>query len=1623
MYMLFAYPTNNYSVKQKPNPMLKNIAVKATFLVIFTLLISTITYPQLKADFSATVVSGCAPLIVKFIDKSTGGPNSWRWDLGNGTISFLRSPSATYFNPGKKTIKLVIKFANNADSLVKIDYIDVLGKPDVKFSANDTTGCYPLVVKFLDSSTAVNSSVNRWLWDFGDGFTSTLQNPAHTYLSAGAFNVTLQVRNTAGCVATLPKSPYIQINTGVIAKFTNNTPNTCVAPATINFVNQSIGTGTLSYLWLFGDNTSSTDTNPSHNYNAAGSYTVKLIVTNGNGCKDTIVKPNAITIGKVVTDFINPDSGCQSKPVLFSNTSLPSPASVKWTFGDGTTSLIGSPLKTYLSAGTFSVKLVANFGACIDSVVKTIRILPKPTVKFTGGDTNNCKAPFKINFINQSASGVAFFWDFGDGNTSTWQTPNHTYTRPGNFTVKLRVTNASGCSDSLIKTNYIIIKDPVITFRNLPDSSCAPFTKNFSATIASTDAITSYLWNLGDNTTSNSATPSHTYLTAGVYPISLIITTADGCADTATLARGVITNSKPVANFSATPTNTCAKTPIDFKDLTLPAANRWLWNFGNGVTSTAQNPRYMYTDTGYFDITLVVWNRGCPDTIKFLKYIHISPPVAKYTVSHNCTKPYERVFTDISVGADQWFWNFGDGTTSTLKSPVHTYSNTGTFNTSLRVVNSASGCDYITSNNIRIIDEKAQFAVLDTVVCKGTQLNFTTNLSSNNIAMFDWRFGDSNLTVSTNKNSQLKTYNKAGDYTVRLIITDFLGCKDTLTKPNYIRVNGPTARFITTIPGTCLNNNVSFSDSSVSDGLHPIQTWAWNYGDRQTDTLVAPPFQHNYQTPGIYSISLKVTDSEGCADSSKLAGSIIISKPKAAFRAIDTLTCPGNQIKFKDSSIGLNLLYRWDFGDGSTISTASSPTHLYTTDGNFTITVEVTDQFGCKDTATKNTYVKIVSPISSFQMSDSASSCPPLLVNFTDQSSNAIRYHWDFGDSTESAISNPSHFYTFPGKYIARQTITSLGGCTQFTEKLIVIKGPRGTFNYQPLTGCKPVVVNFVATTYDKSTIYWDFNDGTIQSSNDSTITYTYTYAGIYLPKMILVNDEGCQVPIVGKDTILVNGITNEFSFLKNTFCDSAVVAFNNTSFSNDQITGYNWNFGDGSTSTESNPVYKYKNTGTIYPTLVVSTLHGCKDTLVSTIPIKIVATPKINIIKTANGCTPLTVNYNSQLLVPDTSAISWKWNMANGNTETLANPLPQNYTTAGIYTILLEGTNSSGCMGTASKQIEAYPIPLVNAGPPDTILCKGTPVVLKATGALNYSWYPSTGLNCINCASPATTTYQDITYIVTGTTLLGCSAKDSIGIIVKNKFTISYSTPDSLCKGQTKKLTATGAKEYLWTPVKGLNNANIGNPEAQPDTTTTYMVIGSDGVGCFKDTGFVPLKVYPIPTVEAGNDVKLNVGLSTKLTAIISDDVTYVDWQPTGNLFRNNNTDITVKPTQNTEYTVEVKNRGGCAARDRVTVFVICDGTNFFIPNTFSPNGDGVNEVFYPRGNGLFKVKNFKIFNRWGELMFEKNSFDANNPTFGWDGNFKGIQLNPDVFIYIIDIICNNKSVLTYKGNVALVR
>ena len=1592
--------------------------IKKAFVLAFSAILSIAGKAQLTANFSATPLAGCPPLVVNFTDLSTGNPNQWQWDLGNGTNSVLQNPSVTYFNPGTYTIKLVIhNAAGNADSIVKTQYITVNTLPTVNFSATPLSGCYPLPVQFTDLSTPGSGSIDQWTWDFGDGFISTSQNPSHIYTSAGNYNVTLQIRNSEGCTKILTKPAYIQISSGVTANFTNNNPSACSPPVTINFTNLSTGTGALNYQWSFGDGGTSTLTNPTHTYSAAGSYTVTLVVTNNLGCTDTITKVNVIVVGTASAGFTNTNNVCVNSPVIFTNTSVPVPASVTWDFGDGTGSAILNPTKSYSAPGIYVVKMVADFGGCLDSAFGTVNVQAKPVVNFTGSPLSICQPPLTVNFSNLTP-GVSFNWNFGDGNTSTIPNPSHTYTSYGSFDVTLSVTNAAGCTDSLKRVAYITIQPPQASINNLPRMGCAPITHTFSSTVTSVDPVVSYWWDFGDGNTSSLPNPTHTFA-AGSYTITLIITTAGGCTDTVVVPNGIVASTKPVANFTATPRDVCAHIPVQFNDLTIGGATQWLWTFGDGSTSTDQNPIHVYEDTGYFNITLVVWNNGCPDTITFIDYIHINPPIANFVVSNDCTNRMYKTFTDQSIGADEWNWDFGDGATSTLQNPAHTYAATGTYIVTLRVKNYTTGCEYTKTMPIQVIIEMANFTANDSIICRNTQVLFVaTGNNPSNIAAYNWDYGDGNGGAGQN---QYHLYTVSGIYNVTLIATDVLGCRDTLTKPLYIHVNGPTAAFTPNVSTGCSQNAIVFTDNSIDDGTHPITQWIWNWGDGNIDTLSSPPFSHAYTSAGSFTVSLKVSDNNGCSDSLTQATGLVISKPIAGFTSPDTLVCPNQTVHFTNTSSGNSLLYTWNFGDGST-STLQDPIHSYTTDGSYNITLIATDANGCSDTLIKPLYINIATPHANFTMSDSVTTCPPLLVTFTNTSINAASSTWDFGDGTSTPAANPTHFYTLPGTYLVKLMITGPGICTDTIIKPIIIRGPRGTFTYGPFAGCKPLTINFNAHTQDSLSFIWDYNDGTLFTTNDSAVSHTYTSFGNFVPKLILVDTSGCQFPVLGPDTIKVRGADALFSFTNQNFCDFGTMQFTDSSSSNDLITNYNWNFGDGSTSTLQNPSHFYSTPGLYYPQLVVTTQLGCRDTLISPAPVRIVASPQASITNTPNGCAPLTVTFNGSLLIADTSAINWQWDFGNGNSSSLQNPPAQIYTNPTTYTIQLIATNSTGCKDTVTKTVDAYLVPTINAGV-DTMICKNRGITLNATGASNYTWTPANGLSCTNCASPVATPDSITNYIVTGSTVQGCSNTDTVQVKVNYPFAMNNSQGDTICAGKSVRLYANGADRYVWSPSTGLNSTTSATPLATPTSSTTYMVVGYDNVGCFTDTGYVQVKVYPIPTVDAGPDKTINVGQAVDLTPTISPDVTDVIWTPTGSIFRNNFPGITVKPKETTEYTVEVRNQGGCKTRDKVTIFVVCNGANVFIPNTFSPNGDGANDIFYPRGNGLFSIKTLRIFNRWGEIVFENNKFMPNDASAGWNGTFKGQKLTPDVYVYTIDIICDNSTIMTFKGNVALIQ
>jgi gliding motility-associated-like protein len=404
------------------------------------------------------------------------------------------------------------------------------------------------------------------------------------------------------------------------------------------------------------------------------------------------------------------------------------------------------------------------------------------------------------------------------------------------------------------------------------------------------------------------------------------------------------------------------------------------------------------------------------------------------------------------------------------------------------------------------------------------------------------------------------------------------------------------------------------------------------------------------------------------------------------------------------------------------------------------------------------------------------------------------------------------------------------------------------------------------------------------------------------------------------------------------------------------------------------------------------------------------------------NGCVPMNISLNGNLSNADTSAISWHWTLSNNSTATTQNLTNQIFNIVGINNANLIVINSSGCRDTADVNFEVYPKPTIDAGV-DIVICKGIGQTISASGAATYVWSPSVGLSCTNCPSPMANPDSVKNYTVTGTSTQGCTNTDIINVSLRYPFDIVQGLGATLCVGQSAKLNTSGAFRYEWSPSTGLNTV-IGNTvSANPTTTTTYTVVGFDDKNCFTDTAKYFVKVHPIPVIDAGADQTINVGKTTTLTPTFSSDVTNIVWKPTTWVIGNNYPSISIKPNLNQEYKVTARNAGGCTSSDIVNVFVLCDGSNFFIPNTFSPNADGMNDKFYPRGTGLFTIKQFRIFDRWGEEVYARYNFKANDETNGWDGTYKGQKMGTDAYVYLIEIQCDNNSTLIYKGNIALIK
>jgi gliding motility-associated-like protein len=1596
------------------------------------------------AKISATPIAGCAPLGVSFVDASTGGKaTSWNWNFGgvppnvNPGTSSNPSAGVIFTKPGTYTITLTVSNSDGTSTATPVT-ITIFPAPTADFDADKTSGCFPTTVHFTDKSNpGTGASIVSWTWSYGDGVIDpNIQNPSHTYTSGGSRPVTLYVKNNYGCFGQANiKTGAIVLSNGVLPNFSTALSASCQLPVGATFTNQTTGPATMGYLWDFGDGSATTTTgSPVHSFTTAGSYTVKLKATSTQGCEDTLSTVVTIAPSPNVSSFDADANVCINTAVTFNNTSSPFPNSSQWDYGDGTpldNSRNGS--HTYSTAGTYHVTLYNSFSNCDGSVTQDVTVVGPPAADFTGTNITGCKPPMTSSFTDQSVGATSWLWDFGDGTQSTLKNPTHTYSAYGSFTVTLTASTAAGCSNPKTKVNYVNITKPLISIPALPAYGCSPLV--FNPTIAATvvDGIASYHWDFGNGVTFDGASPPPQTYTTGTYNVSLTITTNGGCTASTT---GIVKvgTTQPVSDFSAVPTTECVKKNVQFTDKSTGGADQWLWDFGDGVSSTDQNPVHQYLKPGTYVVKLIAYNHGCFQPVPKTSTIVINPPLADFKSSFTCGSKNNYTFTDASLGATSWDWDFGDGTPhyNGQTPPVHTYVTAVPKIFSVTLTVSNGGCTDVITKEITV-NESSTVTASASPVCNHTPVTFTPHVPSY-VKNYTYDFGDGNqagpLTGPTTH-----TYNTPGNYNVKLITTDNTGCVET-SSATVLPVSGPTAKFTTPVTQACGTLAAQFTDQSVPSAGAPIKTWAWDFGDGGKSNVQNPV--HTFTVEGVFSVMLKVTDINGCMDSAIYSGYITFSNPVAKFTTDGVNFCPSSNIKFTNTSQSLfSPVYTWDFGDGTTPYVGTNPPlHTFPVKGQYTVTMSVKDANSCTSTATP-VKINIDIPVASFTMSSNYSSCPPLIDTFTFTGSYAQSYQWNFGDGGSAKTKNASNLYPTPGDWDPTITVISPGGCIATAPAQHVhVDGPIGKFSYSPIAACGSLDVTFEVTTANVVSFTWIFADTSAPVvTTVPTITHHYSSPGQYLPVVTLEDAKGCKVANFGNQTISIDGITKTFFTAdKILLCDNGTINFTDASelAKGTVISNYLWDFGDGVTLSGMNPTaaHAYTTVGGYNVTLTITTVNGCADQY--TLPVEVAASPQVDIGGLLPQCEPATLTFTGQELVTDPNGpLAWTWDFDNGQTANVQNPSAVLYPKAGQYFVQLIGKNTKGCADTATQELDIYKIPKVDAGPDMTVCLGGPDFTLHATGDIgnSYTWLPPVNgtLSCNSCPDPMANSPVSTYFVVSGLSPYACHANDTVQITVNMPVTVNVSGPDSVCLGQSTQLAASGAAIYEWTPASGLSDPTIANPVATPTSSqigiTSYTVTGYDNIKCFHDSKSVQISAFDYPKLDAGPDATIGVGSSYQINATGSSDIVSLNWSPSASLSCGDCLTPLATPIKTTDYVLSAVNNGTCVSLDSIKVTVICNGNNFFVPNTFSPNGDGANDRFLVRGKGLNIIPSITIFNRWGQVVFEKRNFAPNDEASGWDGTFNGKPAPSDVYVYTIQILCDNATLIPYHGNVTLIR
>lgn len=1559
---------------------------------------SVYVHPPVIANF-ATIDTICLGTASSFTNLSTGTELTYQWDFGDGSpIDNGTNPTHTYTFGGTYTVTLTTSGVCGID--VHTFDVTVLYYPVAQISSSPAVICNGGDVSFVNNSTPDGN----FTWDFGTGATpatSTSFSPTPvTYTTSGIQEIILTI-NHGGCIDA--DTTYIDVQPFPVPDFSVTPSNGCT-PLDVVITNNTVDAPGTTYNWTYGNGSISSAYNPvNQTYTTSTvdtTYTIQLVVISSSGCIDSLEQQVTVYQLPDATFTILDDTVCSNEAMLFANNST-NATNYLWDFGDGSTSTTISPAHTFTGIGSFDVSLVAyNGNGCTDTALTTIYIDSIPNASFT--NTTECFGN-PTEFTNTSTGSPTLFeWDFGDGSPlDNSINPTHTYAASNSYLVTLTATNGLNCSHSvsqLVQVNDV----PVADFNW--SQTCDGQNMNF--TDASLNNPISWNWNFGDGSPVDiNQNPSHLYADTGSYLVELIVSGGSGCLDT--ISMSVYVDSIPTADFNFV--EACTNEALSFTNLSTVNPDTYLWDFNDGNTSTVVNPTHTYTTAGLYDVSLTstYTATGCSNTITqtVQSYPRTTPA---FTANTPCLGNITDFIDQTGGSPDQWEWNFGDGSPiETIQNPSHLYATEGFYDIQL-ITENTFGCSDTLLQQIEIYGlPTADFSY--SPVCEGSVTQFTDN--SFDDTQWQWDFGDNGVT--SNQENPTHIFSTNGSFTTELIVFNAVGCSDTISYPITVYSN-PTAGFVADT--SCFGYLTSFTDTSID----AIQ-WEYTFGDGTSDLNSSPT--HVYPSDGTYSVQQLVTNSNGCQDS---ITEIITVFPQPQSGFFNSTVCALDVVDFTDTTIGAPTYWEWDFGDGSPFSNSSDPTHIYATGGLYDVTLVTGNSSGCLDTTTSTVEV-YTNPVAEF-FADTV--CFLDVTTFTDLSSDVVPivdWFYDFGDNiNQSNQQNPTYIYQAPGIYTSTLTVTNIHGCTSDTTFDVHVNNiPVAEFTYDTVCWGSPTTFTDISTG-NVNAWEWDFGDGST-SAQGPVVQYTYPSSGSYLVSMEVDGGVGCT-DIMFHSVQVIDVLTPQIGG-PDTACINVPVQFSDQSVSTGAtITAWSWDFGDGNTSNQQDPIHTYLNPGIYNVTLDVQTSTGCTNTGTFTVEVFAPPVPDFDLTIPCEGQPTL---FTDQSVDTNGTIISWNWNFGDGSPNDINQNPDHLYATAGTYPVTLDIVSSNGCAASITQDAIIYPSPTA-----DFIYgleCGGIPVDLVSTSTGNivdYEWIYDGSTFSTDSATvntfPITTDTHPVTLVVT--TNLGCVDSITQNVITKPVVYFDFGPLEtSGCPVMEvnffeNSVTSDGSNIVNWLWDMGDSTYSFSQfPTHYYEDSGSYnislQVITEDDC-IYSDTLNYDIIVYPQPTAGFFYDpIEISINNPVVEFTNTSSGAMNVEWE-FGDFDYSNDWSPIHEYTDTGYYQIEqiVYNAYGCADTMYQWLYINPD-LLVYVPNTFTPNGNGNNETFNMQGYGFISYE-LMIFNRWGVLIHTVT--EAAN---GWDGTYRGAECQDGVYTWKLRVKDYNDNPQVFTGHVTLLR